>query len=93
MVFSDHIKYCLQQHYKKKLNMHKKRREKRKSYFVWMLAVDTVKPGICFVFFLLILGRRHKIRQNWKEGRKKMAESFTNYDFIGEISKGKLKIF
>lgn len=66
--------------------MHK-RREKIKSYLVWMLAVDTVKPGI--FFFLLILGRRHKIRQNWKEERKKMAEAFTNYDFIGEISKGK----
>lgn len=56
-----------------------------------MFKVDTVKPVIIF-FYFLILGRRHKIRQNWKEGRKKKPTSITNYVSIGEISKGKLKI-
>lgn len=57
-----------------------------------MPAVDTIKPVIYIIFFL-ILGRRHKIRQNWKEGRKKMDALFMNYVFIGKTSKGKLKTF
>ena len=56
-----------------------------------MPAVDTIKPVI-LLFFFLILGKRHKIRQNWK-GRKKMAALFMNYVFIGKTSKGKLKTF